>query len=272
MSGFVYFVEEVRPSIDLERVRELNLGHAFEGSIECSEGLSSGPCELGRGLFFSASKRLGKHRTGFFPDVQTWRRLPEIEGEPQTALGFWTDDPPTPETLARSRQLRGLLVTLNKGAKWQIPSVRALDPSSQLWSCELPRHFDFDATGKLTPGRPQDDYAYLWDLTAPLALALFETEETTDEATDAMVANVAVELLKANYLVDVPELVQVEAFLDDEGYSFGLILAAACMKDRLMDWVDTVKKNGRDRSTSTISNITAGKVGSVPDTGRAGAI
>ena len=271
MGGFVYFVEEQRSSITMDRIAELGLAHAFEGMVESSEGLSGGPVDLGRGLFFSAYKRLGKgQRTGFYPEAQIWRRLPQIEGQPPRAIGHWKDDPPTPESLQRTRQLPGLLVTLPNGGDWQIPSVRSLDDTGQLWTCELPRHFDFDETGKLIPGRPQDKFAYLWELTAPLAAKLWGPEADDTEATDDEVALVVIELLKANYLVDVPELVQIDAFLDDGGQSFGMILSAACRKEALLRIIEDVKKNGSPE-TPTTSNTTDGNVVSRPVTRPAGA-
>ena len=257
MSGFVYFVETKQKSLDLDGIRELGLGYAFESSPECSEALGDTPTG-GRGLFFADHERLGEMRAGYAPDEQSWRDLPNLEGQPRRAIGFWKHRRPTPNDLQRKQTATGLLVRLNDDEMWQIPTVRKWDEQSNEWLCDLPCLYDYDSQGKLCRGQAIEKYRHLWDITAPIASLLFaaETDPEAEEVTDDQAAEAAVELLKANYLVDLPELVVLDVLAKG---SLALIVNAAVMKDRLLEWIDTLQKKSDDPSTSTGSTTVAGK-------------
>ncbi len=257
MAGFVYFVETKHKSLDLDGIRELRLGYAFESTPECSEALGDTPTG-GKGLFFADHERLGKMRAGYAPEEQTWRDLPDLEGQPRRAIGFWKEHRPTPKDLQRKQTAPGLLVRLGDDEMWQIPTVRKWDEQANEWRCDLPCLYDYDKKGKLCQGQAIEKYRHLWDITAPIASLLFaaETDPDAEVVSDDQAAEVAVELLKANYLVDLPELVVLDAL--GEG-SLALIVNAAVMKDRLLEWIDTLQKKSEGPSTPTGSTTVAGK-------------
>jgi len=77
-------------------------------------------------------------RTVYDPSTQTWRRV----GQMQLWIGWNNDQPPTPETLARSEQFEGPKAMLADGHWWQIPN-----------GMRLPYTFDRDENGEVIKRR-----------------------------------------------------------------------------------------------------------------------
>lgn len=58
------------------------------------------------------------------PARQTWVWVPADGERPEYAVGYWTSQPPRPETLLRDDPIDGEQVTLGDGQAWQIPTAR----------------------------------------------------------------------------------------------------------------------------------------------------
>jgi len=248
MVGFLYEADGARSSIDLDGIAAIGLGYAFENAPECSECLRESPLG-GRGLIFADSKRTGGKRTGWYPEQQTWRELPEIDGQPRRAIGYWNEAKPTPADLARSTMLPGLLVRLADEQMWQVPTVREYDEGSNEWRCELPCLFDYNGKGELVRGLPLPAHKHLWDVTAPVASILFGAGDDATSVTDQQMCDVAVALLQANYVISLPELVVLGALSDNGLLAF--IVHAATNRPQLLSWIEELQKKSNDPSTAT---------------------
>jgi hypothetical protein len=73
------------------------------------------------GAIFAWWNRQDRH-IGYQPERQEWIKSPNGYW-----VGFWKDDPPSPEQLARPYQERGKFVTLGDGNRWLVPEVHEID-------------------------------------------------------------------------------------------------------------------------------------------------
>lgn len=256
MAGFCYFLETQDSSISRETIEEVGLGYAFENSPECSESLAETPTGS-HGVFFADHVRLGEGmRAGYFPDEQEWLVIPATD--PKIAVGYWSKHKPSPEDLMRESPLPGLAVKLADENFWTVPTVRK--PTGQEWHCELPCRLTLNEQGRLVSGTPLSKYQRLWEITEPVAKRMLEADTHKGEPlSDEQAASIAVELLQANYVIDVPELVLLNALATDG--SLGIVCSVAVMKDRLLSWIDTLQKKSNDQQTDTGSiSANGGKV------------
>ena len=250
MAGFCYFVEGDLKSLDLQTIEGLSLSYAFDSAPACRESAGKTPSG-NRGLFFADSNRLGELMPGYYPDKQTWREMPTVEGQPRLFVGYWNDAKPTPQDLAREKPVDGLMVKLADGNMWQVPEVRNYNEQTNEWECRLPCYLDYDMSGKIKRGLPMAEYSLLWDATAPLGSELFdaEVEGRAPEVDDQQMADCVAALLQANYAVSFPELVVLGVLTDTGDLAF--IVMAACKKDKLLLWMDTLQKKSGSPLTLT---------------------
>ncbi|MCK4625733.1 MAG: hypothetical protein KAV00_10510 [Phycisphaerae bacterium] len=101
-------------------------------------------------------------------------------------IGFWTDDPPTPDNLARPEQIEGVEVTMADKRQWLVPIARRFGGGLEKYKCELPNHYKRDdETGRIVfPVLAR--YAELWDLSGRLAESFIEPFLGTDPPTEAV--------------------------------------------------------------------------------------
>lgn len=154
------------------------------------------------------------------PAKQVWRK----NAKKGYWVGFWKDDLPTPESLARpdAKRLDGNRTKLLDGNYWVIPVcvpaiIRGMGGST------LPRQYDLDDEGNLT-GKTRKEYASLADRCYKYFQLWSGMEEYpaegTPEATELFRSNVdlAAELIGINYRVDRFEAIAVLGLLGSDEY------------------------------------------------------
>lgn len=241
MSGFLYIKRGDQRPVDDEAIAALGLSYAFEHDRQLANCAVNENNPSGVPSMLFADERRHKRPASYLKDEQTWRKMPAFEGRPELWLGYWNESKPTPADLARAQQVHGPSIRLADGNQWQVPIVRRLDPATQAWESRLPAYLDFDDTGHPVRGKPINGYAYLWDLTTPLVDARFAADAAEEpEVAAQSVWKAAVGLLQANYVVDLPELVMLQALSDDD---LAIIIAVACRYETLLTWLDMQKKS-----------------------------
>lgn len=239
--GFLYFISsEERPPTP-EKIRQWGLSYAFTRSPEHRVINANSPNGKSGSVIADPDRMPGKV-AGYHKDEQVWRKMPTVEGRPELWVGYWKDSPPHPSDLERKKMLRGMSPTLADGNEWWIPVVRKFDEELSEWKSELPSAWDCDDSGNLCRGTtPKREYAHLWDLTAPLADAMFASEADENAAgwpEEKEIAKAVRELLKTNYVIDAPEIAALELIGDSEA---ALVVMVATRYDALNDWL-TQKK------------------------------
>lgn len=252
MASFLYGIAGDQRPVTPERVKAWGLSYAFTGGIDHRQ-VNCGPWGSA-GAVFCDTTRQGGRTAGYHPEQQTWRKLPTVEGRLELWVGYWNEAKPGPEDLRRAQLIRGPKIQLADGNAWQIPIVRHFDDSLQRWQSELPAYFDYDEAGKIIKGEPRDEYAYLWDATAPLADQLLDGQSLDDQEVFRSVEA----LLQANYVVALPELMVLRVLADDE------LIASICMVatryKTFVEWCDSAKKK-KSLETTSGDLTSAGKAG-----------
>lgn len=242
MAGFLYFRSGDQRTLTREGVAKLNLAYAFPSGIQCVQVNSNSPSKS-QGLVFADPARHEGKRVGYFPDQQTWRKLPTVEGRPELWVGYWNDAKPRPGDLARDKFVRGINCSLADGNKWHIPVVRVFDGPQEKWVSELPSAWVDDGQGNLIRGtEPTAKHIHLWDVTAPLADAMFVVAagDPGEWPDDQAVGRAVVALLQTNYVVGASELDFLEVVGTEEAFA---IICTATRYDVLSDWMDQKKRN-----------------------------
>jgi len=145
MSSFYYWVPGGRPGITSQDLAAAGLGYAI--TQPTARGCDSGPDSQRGVVVCHGENRDGK--LGFFPDKQTWRKIPGKD----VWVG-WYNDLPTVEDLARETQITGEWVRLGDGQLWLVPMARrwaAMD-DTLVWDYNLPCKLSLDDDGKWVPG------------------------------------------------------------------------------------------------------------------------
>ncbi|MGA2032853.1 MAG: hypothetical protein ABSG68_11385 [Thermoguttaceae bacterium] len=176
----LYFIPAASSSISLAELRRAGLGYAFESAELVKRAVTRGPG--GAPGQIVAAGCAGE--VGYFPERQTWRKIPwgvdrgACANSPHAArptphdppaspwVGYFTAAAPTPDWLARAKQLSGHEVTLLDGNRWLAPIARGwTEEDGELrWFHTLPRRCDLDEEGRWTQDRVLDRYRPLWDL------------------------------------------------------------------------------------------------------------
>jgi hypothetical protein len=256
VAGFLYFRSGDPRPIDPKGIERLGLGYAFSGSAECREINSASPSGK-PGVVFADPKRHSGRAAGYHADAQTWRKLPIVEGRPEIWVGYWNDAKPGPEDLERQPMLAAdVAIRLADGNSWQVPKVREFNGVTGDWECLLPSLYDYGDNGKLFPAKPLAAYAHLWDVTTPVAMALCFNGDGAAPVTDEQVQEAAMALLRANYVVDMPELVLLGAL--STGDLFANIVMGACRGKALLSWIDELQKKSDSPSIPSGSSTSVG--------------
>jgi hypothetical protein len=251
LAGFLYFRSSDTRPITKDGIAKLGLSYAFSGHVTTRPTAATSPSGKS-GLVLAEEARHDGKTVGYFPDQQTWRKFPSVEGRPECWVGYWNDAKPGPLDLARVKQLKGVPLTLADGNQWDIPIVRSFDGAQQEWISRLPSAWVCDENGDLVPGtEPKAAYAHLWELTAPLAdkiLAIASGDEV-DWVPDAQVGKVVKALLQTNYHVDATEIGLLEIVGGEDAFA---IIAVASRYDTLQDWMDQKKTSDPSAESGAI--------------------
>ena len=147
-----------RKNATREDARAAGIEYALDGCVV--RHANTGPADV-EGVFIANDKKIAAGRVGYFPDRQTWRRIPGSE----VWLGWYTAEPPGPEDLLRPDAVDGLPVETLAGHRWMVPLARgyADTPGNAGWYCALPQTLVRDDEGQWTAGEVVAKYRPLWD-------------------------------------------------------------------------------------------------------------
>lgn len=255
----LYFVDG-RQRITLTEAHALGLRHAFPLTPPvCSEFSDAGPHGEAGVVLAAQSDRIG-----YYPDRQTWRRMPPIAGQPCVSVGFWNDARPTPESLRVEQPLRGSAVRLRDGNDWIVPLARAWSDDARGGAyCALPGTLTLDDAGEWQRGGIESRYAQLWDLATQYWDSLWSAplEGQTVRFDFPRAHDAAVEALGANYRISRGEVALLGLF-DDQWLCATAILQALVDYDTFMSWA---KKN-LPPPVAAGSNSSAGAPAEIPTT------
>jgi hypothetical protein len=239
MAGFLYFLPG-KKTVRIADLNEAGLGYAFEKPSVASRETLEGPGGLA-GAVAASEKDMGDARIGYFPEEQTWRKIPGLEAW----VGFYTKIPPGPGDLERADALRGHLVRLGDGREWTAPVARGWSDSDPArWYNALPSVSTLDDQGNWTPGGTSPRYKALWALAESWwdAFCAAQADGAAAQESHAVLAfegihNAALYALAANYRLGKAEVALLGLF--DDANTVAIMHA-------LIDWPtfkEWVKKN-----------------------------
>lgn len=247
----MYFKSGDGRPITKDGIAKLGLAYAFPAGIEGREvtrGLD------GKAGYIFADPNRHTESIGYFPDRQTWRKLPKVEGRPELWVGYWNEAKPGPGDLERPNQVPGeMVVTLGDGNQWMVPTLCEFDEADRTGPCELPAPLDYDEHGNLFTGKPTGEYGELWDAIHPVAVGLcFGSDDEDSEIklpTMESLRDATFRLLRTNYVVSVPELVVLGCLRNDTTYR--TIVMASCRGRWLINALKVQKKTNSASTEST---------------------
>ena len=235
MSGLLYYIPNATRAIKVEGLAELGLAHAFEGRLTPRE-VSRGP-DGDRGVVVADPDRLSEHLLGYWPERQTWRKLPGST----VWLGSTNAERVEPRDLVRENAVAGHWVTLADGQDWLVPVARGLadEEDSLSWYSALPSAVTLDDEGNWTRGGVVAKYQQLWQIAcdwwdAVQAAPVEEVEDNANQGTARVrvrfsfdnVCDAALVALGTNYRLARAEVAFLGLFDD------------ACAREVLMAVVD----------------------------------
>lgn len=167
--GFMYFAPCELAQVDEWKQK---VSYAFDSVGTPTTQSPTGPGGVCGVIIGDAGAWAGNEpRLFHVPDTQTWVELPGTDG---MYVGWY--ELPTPDQLARPKQLRGRGVELADGNEWLIPLARYFVEcgSDYGFTCALPSAASYDGE-KWSESGPVAKYQPLWDI------ALRWLEEMTPE-------------------------------------------------------------------------------------------
>ena len=189
------------------------------------------------------------------PDQQHWRK----HASGKYWVGYYTDDPPTPETLQRRRTVDGVSVRLIGGGDWIVPvCVPSLIGTGT--GATLPRQYGLNDSGEVVSAI-RKDFASLADR----CFAFFQRyigNDNSSKSDDEKFAqfkadlSLASDLLAVNYRVSYFEAVGVLELFGSEEY--GRVLRAAIEADAIDQAVIDQRKKGQAPDASDTSSGESG--------------
>ncbi len=208
MSSFLYFLPGGGAGTGQAEFEAAGIGYAWPERPIKRETFK-GPGGNAAGVTIAAG--FDEARVGFFPERQTWVQVP---GSPAWC-GYYNDELPTPDELARAETIAGYFVKLADGRNWLVPVARAIGEAG--WYHVLPRLSTLDADGNWQAGEVVDRYRPLWKLATDwwdtLAAArieekpdgdgarvTFDFQQTHDAASAALATNYRIGKIEASLL------------------------------------------------------------------------
>ena len=219
MAGLLYFLPGQGRGIGLEEIKTLGLGYAFDRK-PTTPGVQRGP-DGKAGILLADPRCVPEHRIKFYPDQQTWRRIPSIDAW----VGLYTDDRPKPNDLIRQKTLPGHWVELGDGEEWLIPIARGLleQEDGLVWYQALPEITTIDDEGDWIRAGVRPQYALLWQIALDWWDQIAGLEESDEQEPEdkvrlvfdfERVSDAALTALRTNYRVNRAEIALLAVFDD----------------------------------------------------------
>ncbi len=232
MGQLLYFIEGVE-AVSPELLKQLGLAHAFEGGC-AQRRAGNGPGEQ-TGVVCAADS----DHVGFFPQSQTWRRLPAIASGPVVWIGWATAAPPTPQSLARKDAIEGHPVTLADGQQWIVPIAQRWTGSG--FARAVGARMTLDDQGRWTEGDVLPRYAGLWRIASRWQdLREQSSDGEAASLTIAEAADMCAEVLAVNYRLGRNEVGALQLLDDRETYT--AVLDAAIDLPAFLEFLRLQKK------------------------------
>ena len=233
--SFLYAV----PGKDNNNVTWDHFKHAFDGQPQ--RGLDQ------RGLTDEKTAVLADHSVStskmrIAKEEQEWRRVQKDEGI--YWIGYWKNDPPTPETLRRTRLLSGKEIKTRVGG-WTVPtaiSFHLVDGETQTIQ-HLERYVDFNDQGQKVYGDVVEQFEPLHDI-AMAWLGQGDSFLSPDE-----VLEFASQVIGHNYRVAYEELCMLRAFTQDIAVDVMTTLVDTSDHNELRDAV-VIEEGGSQKKRS----------------------
>lgn len=194
-------------------------------------------------------------------ESQRWEKRFGFDG---TWIGCWDNWQPTPEHLARSKQVPGKEIKLDDGNQWIVPLIRTwmddIEANQVLPSCCLARSYRRShETGNLVPGEVVAEFRDLWLAACDMSNVMLEqlfggnTRIEVDQA-DKFVERV----LSTNYRVSLEEIGFL-GLLNDNSYGEVIRMALdwSTLMERLKNWES--RQTGGTPQTQVDTDSTSGK-------------
>jgi len=224
--SFFYFIPNAGNGFSLDDARALGLGDVLAASMHHRQ--CDGPG--GRhGVIVARSDAIASVKVGYWPDAQTWRRLPGAAEAKEVWLGYDTESPPGPAELIRAGPLLpGHQLELADGRNWLVPvAIQAAGPPLQ-FTRALPAIMDLSEAGEWVPGDVLPVYRFLWEIAtdwfdAKAALGQHVVEENPagqfedERFTDRWIFDAAVKVLSVHYHVGNLEVAMLKLFSSTAG-------------------------------------------------------
>ncbi len=224
MSGIMYFIPDGHQGMGHEQFVEIGLGHAFDApggriSEPTRVPITGGPGGH-NGILAACDRRVSLIR--YKADKQTWQQIPQalLPTDQAVWLGWYTDDPPTPQDLARPAQRDGHSVRLGDDREWMVPLARAwvdLGKDSG-WMTALPQTLGVDDSGDWVANTVVPQYRDLWDLACRYWDSVLGAPRDDDDPKCIVfpfseLNNAAVLALQTNYYIGKAEIAALGLFV-----------------------------------------------------------
>ncbi len=225
MAGFLYYVAGKTPGISDKEIRfDLGLDYAFDDGVVPTKAEVYGGPDGNNGIVIADGARF-PGRIGFYPDDQTWTKIPKSS----VWVGHYTGaEQPAPANLQRKTMLDGVQVVLADGGAWLAPIATSYEdspgaPMSPVHYLPTANRLNEDGdweSGEILPRyRPLfRDAMICWTAFMEAAQAEIENAIETGEATVtfhvADQAAVAATAIGANYVVGPAECSLLGLFTD----------------------------------------------------------
>ena len=219
--SFLYFIPDRGVGFSLDDAKTLGLDRVLSVSMHHRE--CDGPAGQ-HGVIVARSESLASARVGYWPDKQTWRKLPGIEAW----AGFETGSPPGPAELVRAATLPGHQLALGDGRSWLVPvAIEASGPPLRFRKA-LPVTMDVNDAGEWIDGEVLEAYRPLWEIAADwwdarVELAQHVSEGKRDDEfrderfTKGWIFDSAVDVLAVHYRLGKLEVAMLGLFSSNAG-------------------------------------------------------
>jgi hypothetical protein len=202
---FFYWIPDGNGPATYATLSKIGLGYAFEDGQIAKRTNSSGP-DGGPGAIVCRSSSPWSDKCGYFPDRQTWRKIPKLEG---IYIGCPSEFKiSAPGDIARPNLLPGRQVLLEDGFYWTIPIARRWHKveDAAFYFPNVPCKGTYSEDGRWIDGEVKERYRRLWDLVNGYQEAVETAFDAADEGAESVsveypVDELAIEALKANYYV-----------------------------------------------------------------------
>lgn len=238
----LYFVATDQENATLEDLRQWGLGYAFDANPTARK---SQCCGTGGLLISQEVARVDEA-------AQVWHAIPQREGLPRRWFGWDRATPPTPESLARDRQIDGYWINDALGRRWRLPAVRLPNEDGEP-VCRLPCVYDYDEAGNLRAGEPIELHRKLWEGTSWAWDSMLNEEDVPEQ----QCLTTAGLIVSANYRVDWPELVKLGVFSDASGQTPSSWIAIANGAVQFYRWREAKRSDPTQSPEGTIGETTS---------------